>query len=126
MIYFLPYYNLCTSIVTLSYTFCVDAFCFHVDNLFSEDAARTIQAHIRGLVARCKFLKMVDAVTLLQTVFRARKKVRQEPVCMLFTAGPICDFSCGISLLFNLMNILALCFITYWHIFISHRNIEAI
>ncbi|KAI5414614.1 uncharacterized protein LOC127138374 isoform X3 [Lathyrus oleraceus] len=59
-----------------------------------EDAARTIQAHIRGLVARCKFLKMVDAVTLLQTVFRARKKVRQEPVCMLFTAGPICDFSC--------------------------------
>ncbi|KAL5066281.1 hypothetical protein RYX36_028018 [Vicia faba] len=59
-----------------------------------EDAARKIQAHIKGLVVRRTFLKMVDAVILLQTVFRARKKVRQEPVCMIFTAGPICDISC--------------------------------
>ncbi|CAJ2649516.1 unnamed protein product [Trifolium pratense] len=59
-----------------------------------ENAARTIQAHVRGLVVRRKFLKMVTAVALLQSVFRAWLKVRQESVCMIFTTGQIYDFSC--------------------------------
>ncbi|KAK2359008.1 P-loop containing nucleoside triphosphate hydrolase superfamily protein [Trifolium repens] len=60
-----------------------------------ENAARTIQSHIRGLVVRRKFLKMVNSVALLQYVFRAWLKVRQESsVCMIFNTGQIYDFSC--------------------------------
>ncbi|AES92611.2 putative abnormal spindle-like microcephaly-associated protein [Medicago truncatula] len=61
-----------------------------------ENAARTIQSRIRGLVVHRKFHKMVNSVTLLQTVFRAWLKVRQESVCIIFTTGPIYDFSCEI------------------------------
>ncbi|RDX88651.1 Abnormal spindle-like microcephaly-associated protein-like, partial [Mucuna pruriens] len=60
-----------------------------------ENAARTILLHIRGLVARRKFLKTVNAVTLLQTVFRAWLKVRQESVCMILSTVQVCDSSCG-------------------------------
>ncbi|KAK7363733.1 hypothetical protein VNO77_05886 [Canavalia gladiata] len=65
-------------------------------NIRRENAARTIQMHIRGLVARHKFLKMVNAATLLQTVFRAWLKVRQESVCMIFSTIQIYDVSCEI------------------------------
>ncbi|CAJ1941314.1 unnamed protein product [Sphenostylis stenocarpa] len=58
-----------------------------------ENAARTIQLHFRGLVVRWKFLKMVNAVTLLQTVFRAWLKVRQESVCVILSTVQVCDSS---------------------------------
>ncbi|XP_061345573.1 uncharacterized protein LOC133291335 [Gastrolobium bilobum] len=65
-------------------------------DIISENAATTIQSHIRGLVVRHKFLKKVNAVTLLQTVFRAWLKVRQESDCMTFTTVQVYDFSCEI------------------------------
>ncbi|TKY54021.1 Abnormal spindle microcephaly-associated protein-like [Spatholobus suberectus] len=64
-------------------------------NIRRENAARTIQLHFRGYVVRHKFLKMVNAVTLLQTVFRAWLKVRQESVCMILSTVQDCDSSCG-------------------------------
>ncbi|XP_004507698.1 uncharacterized protein [Cicer arietinum] len=70
----------------------------HID-IKRENAARTIQSHIRGLVVRRKFLKMVNAVTLLKTVVRAWLKMRQESVCMIFTGGQISDFSCDTEML---------------------------
>lgn len=80
----------------------IGVICFLGDNcyfMFSENAARTIQSHIKGLVVRRKFLRMVDAVTLLQTVFRAWLNVRQEAVFMKFTTGQIYDFSSGMQLI---------------------------
>ncbi|XP_020228154.1 abnormal spindle-like microcephaly-associated protein homolog isoform X2 [Cajanus cajan] len=65
-------------------------------NIRRENAARTIQLHLRGLVVRRKFLKMVNAVALLQTVFRAWLKVKQEPVCMILSSVRVCDSSCEI------------------------------
>ncbi|XP_057420021.1 uncharacterized protein LOC130714144 [Lotus japonicus] len=62
-----------------------------------EIASRTIQSHVRGLVARRKFVKMLNAVTLLQTVFRAWLKVRQESVCLISNAVQVNDFSCDMS-----------------------------
>ncbi|KAL2628253.1 hypothetical protein AAZV13_07G221900 [Glycine max] len=61
-----------------------------------ENAAITIQLHFRGLVARRKFLKMVNAVTLLQTGFRAWLKVKQGSVCMILSTVQVCDSSCEI------------------------------
>lgn len=65
--------------------------------MVSERAARTIQSHMKGLVVRRKFLRTVNAVTLLQTVFRAWLKVRQEAVCTILTTGQIYDFSHGMQ-----------------------------
>ncbi|KAJ1405595.1 P-loop containing nucleoside triphosphate hydrolase [Sesbania bispinosa] len=69
-----------------------------ITNNRRENAARTIQSHIRGLVVRRKFLQMVNAVTLLQTVLRAWLKVRKESVCMIFTTVQVYDFACGTQL----------------------------
>lgn len=52
---------------------------------------------MKGLVVRRKFLRMVNAITLLQTVFRAWLKVRREAVCTIFTTGQIYDFSHGMQ-----------------------------
>ncbi|KAK7292402.1 hypothetical protein RIF29_08181 [Crotalaria pallida] len=57
-------------------------------NIRREKAARTLQSHIRGFVARGKFLKMKNAVILLQTVFRAWLKMRVESICVVFTTIP--------------------------------------
>lgn len=65
-------------------------------NIRRENAARTIQSHVRGLVARRKFVKMINAVTLLQTAFRAWLKVRLESTCMTFTTIPVYKFSCEV------------------------------
>ncbi|KAL2339173.1 hypothetical protein Fmac_013619 [Flemingia macrophylla] len=65
-------------------------------NIRRENAARTIQLHVKGLVERRKFLKMVNAVVLLQTVFRAWLKVKHEPVCMILSTVLVCDSSCEI------------------------------
>ncbi|KAL2628242.1 hypothetical protein AAZV13_07G221900 [Glycine max] len=65
-------------------------------NIRRENAAITIQLHFRGLVARRKFLKMVNAVTLLQTGFRAWLKVKQGSVCMILSTVQVCDSSCEI------------------------------
>ncbi|KAE9621459.1 putative abnormal spindle-like microcephaly-associated protein [Lupinus albus] len=62
-------------------------------NIRRENAARTIQSHIRGLVSRHKFLKMKNAVSLLQTVFRAWLKVRLESRCLIPTTIPAYNFS---------------------------------
>lgn len=81
-------------------TCAVDGICFLVNNwyfTFSENAAITIQLHFRGLVARRKFLKMVNAVTLLQTGFRAWLKVKQGSVCMILSTVQVCDSSCGMQ-----------------------------
>ncbi|KAK7264494.1 hypothetical protein RJT34_32103 [Clitoria ternatea] len=66
-------------------------------NIRRESAARTIQLHVQGFLVRCKFLKMVNSITLLQTVFRAWLKVRQQPVCMIFSTVQVFDLSCEIS-----------------------------
>ncbi|KAK7387775.1 hypothetical protein VNO78_22567 [Psophocarpus tetragonolobus] len=66
-------------------------------NFRRENAARTIQLHFRGLIARRKFLKMINAVTLLQTVFRAWLRVRQESVCIILSTLQVGESSCGIS-----------------------------
>ncbi|ESW25929.1 hypothetical protein PHAVU_003G077600 [Phaseolus vulgaris] len=63
-------------------------------NIRRENATRTIQLHLRGLVARCRFLKMVKAITLLQTVFRAWLKVRQKSACVILSTVQVCDSSC--------------------------------
>ncbi|KAL2571514.1 hypothetical protein AAZV13_17G012700 [Glycine max] len=65
-------------------------------NIRRENAARTIQLHFRGLVARRKFLKMINAVTFLQTGFRAWLQVRQGSVCMMLSTVQVCDSSCEI------------------------------
>ncbi|QCD79727.1 myosin V [Vigna unguiculata] len=65
-------------------------------NIKTENATRTIQLHLRGLVARRKFLKMVNAITLLQTVFRAWLKVRQKSACVILSTVQVCDSSCEI------------------------------
>ncbi|XP_019462775.1 PREDICTED: abnormal spindle-like microcephaly-associated protein homolog isoform X3 [Lupinus angustifolius] len=62
-------------------------------NIRRENAARTIQSHIRGLVVRHKFLKVKNAVSLLQTVFRAWLKVRLESRCLIPTTIPAYKFS---------------------------------
>ena len=49
------------------------------------------------MVARCKFLKMVNAITLLQTVFRAWLKVRQKSACVILSTVQVCDSSCGMQ-----------------------------
>ncbi|XP_027332753.1 abnormal spindle-like microcephaly-associated protein homolog [Abrus precatorius] len=63
-------------------------------NIRRENAARTIQLHIRGLVVRRKFVKMVKAATLLQTVLRAWLKVRKESMCSIFPTVQVYSFSC--------------------------------
>ncbi|CAL0330701.1 unnamed protein product [Lupinus luteus] len=62
-------------------------------NITRENAARTIQSHIRGLVVQHKFRKMKNAVSLLQTVFRAWLKVRLESRCLIPTTIPAYKFS---------------------------------
>ncbi|KOM33818.1 hypothetical protein LR48_Vigan01g337400 [Vigna angularis] len=60
---------------------------------FLENATKTIQLHLRGWVARCKFLKMVNSITLLQTVFRAWLKVRQKSAYVILSTVQGCDSS---------------------------------
>ncbi|XP_028767797.1 abnormal spindle-like microcephaly-associated protein homolog isoform X2 [Neltuma alba] len=62
-------------------------------NVRKETAAITIQSRFRRLVARRTFLKMHNAVSLLQTVFRAWLEVRQES-SFSFVQGQ--NFSCAI------------------------------
>ncbi|KAI9124182.1 hypothetical protein K1719_005482 [Acacia pycnantha] len=62
-------------------------------NIRRENAAITIQSHFKRLVARRIFLKVNNAVSLLQTVFRAWLEVRQE--CS-FIYGQGQNFSCAI------------------------------
>lgn len=76
----------------------VDDICHLVNNwyfTFLENATKTIQLHLRGWVVRCKFLKMVNSITLLQTVFRAWLKVRQKSACLILSTVQGCDSSCG-------------------------------
>lgn len=90
-----------SSVILPCNTCFIDFICLLVDNCyfaFAEIASRTIQSHVRGLVVRRKFVKMVNAVTLLQTVFRAWLKVRQESVCLISNAVQVNDFSCGTQL----------------------------
>ncbi|BAT77389.1 hypothetical protein VIGAN_01550000 [Vigna angularis var. angularis] len=62
-------------------------------NIRRENATKTIQLHLRGWVARCKFLKMVNSITLLQTVFRAWLKVRQKSAYVILSTVQGCDSS---------------------------------
>ncbi|KAF7840638.1 abnormal spindle-like microcephaly-associated protein-like protein [Senna tora] len=59
-------------------------------NTGRESAAITIQSHFRRLVARRMFLKVLNAVSLLQTVFRACLEVRKGS---LFNTVPVQNFS---------------------------------
>ncbi|KAI4295878.1 hypothetical protein L6164_035876 [Bauhinia variegata] len=60
-----------------------------------ENSATVLQSHFRRLVIRRQFLKMMNAVSLLQAVFRAWLKVRQESDCVIFTTVQIQNCSCA-------------------------------
>ncbi|KAL1334639.1 hypothetical protein AAHE18_11G191700 [Arachis hypogaea] len=61
-----------------------------------EYAAKVIQSRFRGFITRSKFHTMINAVTFLQTVFRAWMRARQELVCVAYTTSQACDFSCDV------------------------------
>ncbi|XP_057719567.1 uncharacterized protein LOC130933991 [Arachis stenosperma] len=61
-----------------------------------EYAAKVIQSRFRGFITRRKFHTMINAVTFLQTVFRAWMMARQELVCVAYTTSQACDFSCDV------------------------------
>lgn len=63
--------------------------------MIPETAAITIQSHFRRLLACRMFLKMNNAASLLQTVFRAWQEARQES-SFTFVQGQ--NFSSGMVL----------------------------
>ncbi|KAF4372521.1 hypothetical protein F8388_027194 [Cannabis sativa] len=60
----------------------------NIDNTNSqrENAAKIIQSHFRRVIQRRNFLKMLNAASLLQIVFRALLIARNKPPCISFTS----------------------------------------
>lgn len=52
----------------------------------TETAAKVIQSHFRRLIKRRDFVKILNAASLLQTVFHAWLIVRKKPSCVNCTA----------------------------------------
>ncbi|XVF87711.1 hypothetical protein PTKIN_Ptkin18bG0142500 [Pterospermum kingtungense] len=58
-----------------------------------ENAAIVIQSHFRRLVERCKFLKMMKAICLMQTVIRAWLTVKKNSELNIFTFARVQEHS---------------------------------
>lgn len=77
----------------------------------TENAAIVIQSHFRRLIERQNFLKMLNAVSILQTAIRALLIVRSKPSCINFTAIQVLESSCG-TFSFPLVHSYSLCRLT--------------
>ncbi|KAE7995452.1 hypothetical protein FH972_000241 [Carpinus fangiana] len=53
-------------------------------SIHRENAAKVIQSHFKRFIERRNFLKMVNAVSLLQIVIRAWLTVRKKSICIKF------------------------------------------
>ncbi|KAK3433402.1 hypothetical protein EUGRSUZ_D01308 [Eucalyptus grandis] len=60
-----------------------------------DDAACLIQSHYRGMIERRKFLKIMDAVSLLQSATRAWLVVRQKMLLPRSFVTEVDEFLCG-------------------------------
>ncbi|XP_056159871.1 uncharacterized protein LOC115677950 isoform X1 [Syzygium oleosum] len=60
-----------------------------------DDAACLIQSHYRGMIERRKFLKIMDAVSLLQSATRAWLVVRQKMLLTRSFVIEVDEFLCG-------------------------------
>lgn len=63
--------------------------------MLPENAAKAIQSHFKRFIERRNFLKMVNAVSLLQFVIRAWLTVRKKSICFKFDTVQVEEFSSG-------------------------------